>query len=271
MKITIIGAGKVGRSWAQALRGTCHTVRLFAARAGLPAQRVTDALLILAVRDGQVAEWAQRLAEAAWVSRRTAVVHVAGALGTSPLEPLRGCAAGLGRAHPAVSFPSSRWTPGLLGASLLVAGDAVAVRRASTAGRAVGLVPRVGDEVDPVTYHAACALAANGGAAIAAAACRLLVQSGLPVEIAPAVVGPLLRSVGENVLQLGLPVALSGPVRRGDAGTVRRHLGRLRAQTPDLVPLYRELGRVQLALARELAEALPKDLDAVESALRGRS
>jgi predicted short-subunit dehydrogenase-like oxidoreductase (DUF2520 family) len=146
----------------------------------------------------------------------------------------------------------------------------VAVQRVSRVGRAIGLVPHSGEGVEPILYHAACALTANGGAAIAAAACRLLVQAGLPAGDAAGIVGPLLRSVGENVSRLGMPEALSGPVRRGDASTLVQHLRRLREQAPDLVPLYVALARVQLGLARELAEVLPEQLDRVEVVLRRR-
>jgi len=270
MKVAIIGAGKVGRSLARALRQTAHTVDLIPARSGVPRRRIVAALLVLAVRDGQLAGWARDLARARVVARRAAVVHLAGALGVEVLSPLRGAVAGLGRAHPAVSFASSSVSPWLVGASLVVSGDEIAVKRASRVGRAIGLVPRSGDAIDPIAYHAACALVANGGAAIAASAHRLLVHAGLSASDSTGVVGPLLRSVGQNVAQLGLPGALSGPIRRGDSVTLRKHLGKVREQAPELIFLYVELAKVQLAMARELAEASPEQLAAVERVLRRR-
>ena len=270
MKVAIIGAGKVGRSLARALRATSHGVELRAARRGLPRERIAAALLVLAVRDGEVATWARQLASSRLVTRRTAVVHVAGALGPEVLDPLRGLSAGVAQAHPAVSFPSSSSAPSLRLASLLVAGDPVAMRRVAVVARSMGMVPRDGSAVDPVGYHVGCAIGANGAAAIGAAAVRLIVEAGVPVDVAPAVVGELLRSVGENISRLGVPAALSGPVRRGDVAALRAHLARLRGQDPDLLPLYLELGRVQLSMARELAEVPAAELRQVQAVLRRR-
>jgi predicted short-subunit dehydrogenase-like oxidoreductase (DUF2520 family) len=98
-----------------------------------------------------------------------------------------------------------------------------------------------------------------------------LVTAGVAADEAPRLVGPLLRTVGENVTRLGLPEALSGPVRRGDAATLRRHLRRLRQRTPDLVPLYVELARAQLGMARALGEGSSQGYDEVEALLRRRT
>jgi hypothetical protein len=56
------------------------------------------------------------------------------------------------------------------------------------------------------------------------------------------VLGPLLRAALDNALRLG-DAALTGPVSRGDAGTVARHLDRLTAIAPESVPSYRALAR----------------------------
>ena len=61
MRVTIIGAGKVGRSLARALQTTAHSVTLRAARRGVPRQRIESALLLLAVRDGELTRWAEQL------------------------------------------------------------------------------------------------------------------------------------------------------------------------------------------------------------------
>ena len=66
---------------------------------------------------------------------------------------------------------------------------------------------------------------------------------------------PLLTSVVHNLAQLGLPGALTGPVERGDVTSVERHLGTLAARAPELLELYRLVGRDVLRLAREKEEA----------------
>src|SRR5262249_37369285 len=158
------------------------------------------------------------------VSARTAVVHVAGALGPEALEALRGQCAGVGQAHPLLSFASPRTAPELTGAHLLVSGDPVARARARALAVRLGMTARAWAEPDPGAYHAAGGRLANGSAAPASVASRLLEGAGCPERDAGRVLGPLLRSVADNIERLGLPHALTGPIRRGDAATIQQHL-----------------------------------------------
>lgn len=263
MKVAIIGAGNVGRSLARALGAAGVAVTLRPRRRGLPVRPIDADLVLLAVRDGQLPE----LARALRVSRRTAVVHLAGALGPEVLAPLRRACAGVGQAHPMVSFASPRAVPSLRGAHLLVAGDRVAVARARRMARALGMTARVWPDVDRASYHAAGGLVANGAVALVAAGARLLTLAGVPDRDVPRVLGPLLASVAENVTRLGLPDALTGPVRRGDAAAVRAHLDRITRRAPGLAPLYLAVARGQLPLARALGDASPRALRDVERAL----
>jgi predicted short-subunit dehydrogenase-like oxidoreductase (DUF2520 family) len=219
------------------------------------------------VRDGQLDGLVRELLARGSVGRRTAVVHCAGALGPEPLAPLRAVALGVAQMHPMISFASPRWTPTLERGQVNVDGDPPAVRLATRVARLLGMSPRRLPGLDKVAYHASAGLVANGAAALAAAGTELLGRAGVKPELASKMLGPLLRSVADNVERLGLPGALTGPVRRGDAKGVERHLGVIRDRTPDLVPLYRDLVRAQLPLARKLADADPTALDAIEVAL----
>jgi predicted short-subunit dehydrogenase-like oxidoreductase (DUF2520 family) len=268
MKILIVGAGKVGCTFARALRGGPHRVTLRAARRGAPARPPAVDLVILAVRDDALAPLAAELAERRTLGRRAAVVHVAGALGPEVLAPLRALTAGVGQAHPLISFASSRVRPTLRGGHLLVAGDAAAVRRARTLARALGMTARQWPKLDRASYHAAAGLVAGGAATLAAAGARLLEAAGAPRGDAARVLGPLLRSVAENVERLGLPGALTGPVRRGDAATVGRHLASVMDRTPELVPLYLAIAAAELPIARALGDAPAASFDELERLLK---
>ncbi|HMJ13753.1 MAG TPA: DUF2520 domain-containing protein, partial [Polyangiaceae bacterium] len=74
----------------------------------------------------------------------------------------------------------------------------------------------------------------------------------------------------ENVTRLGTPEALTGPIRRGDASTVRAHLSALERATPDLLPLYVACAEAQLPLARALKEARAAALLQIGDELRKR-
>lgn len=270
MRVVILGAGRVGAALSRALRPTVHPVTLFAARRFAPTGPLRAGLLVLAVRDAELPGWAARLADAGVLTRRTAVVHVAGSLGPEVLAPLRPFTAGVGQAHPVASFPSLRARADLRGLTLALSGDRAARRRAAEVARAVGLVPRVITPRDRAGYHAACALAANGAAALAAAAGDLLRAAGVAAPEVPRLLGSLLGSVAANVAAVGPDLALSGPIQRGEAAAVRAHRARIRRLAPAALPIFVALAERQLAMARALGDVPGATLDAVARAIAGR-
>lgn len=267
MRVVLVGAGKVGLGLARAIRRAGWEASVRPSRASLPSKPIDADLLVLAVRDRDLAPLAERLAQSAAVGRRTACVHVAGALGPEPLGALRGRCAGVGQMHPMISFASREFTPALEGGNVHVQGDPVAVRRARALARKLGMTPRTIPGLDTVGYHAAAGLVANGAAALAAVGAELLDSSGVPPAEAPKLLAPLLRSVADNVGKLGFPEALTGPVRRGDAAGIQKHLQLLRQRLPSAVPLFLAAARAQLPLARAITDAPPAAFDAIEALL----
>ncbi|KRF26231.1 Rossmann-like and DUF2520 domain-containing protein [Phycicoccus sp. Soil803] len=93
-------------------------------------------------------------------------------------------------------------------------------------------------------YHAALAHGANHLVTLIAQSLQALRAAG--VESPSRVLGPLVSAALDNALRAG-DAALTGPVARGDAGTVAEHLRQLESLTPDIRPTY-------VALARATAE-----------------
>ncbi len=269
LRIFVLGRGKVGVALARAARALGAEVTLRAARAGLPRKPIDVDLLILAVRDRDLTPLAEALAEGHLVTKKTACVHVAGALGPAPLASLRAVSAGVAQMHPMISFASREKPPRLERGNVHIQGDRVAAARARTFARALGMTPRTFASLDTIAYHAAAGLVANGAAALAAVGVEVLARAGIPRETAPLLLGPLLRSVADNVEVLGFPEALTGPVRRGDPSAVRRHLEMFQERLPDAVPLFVASGLGQLPLARALGEAPAEGFDQIEALLRG--
>ena len=98
-------------------------------------------------------------------------------------------------------------------------------------------------EEDRVAYHAALAHGANHLVTLTSEAMELLSRAG--VDEPRRVVGPLMRAALDNALRLG-DAALTGPVARGDVGTVEDHLRELDRLSP-------EIRRTYVALARATA------------------
>jgi predicted short-subunit dehydrogenase-like oxidoreductase (DUF2520 family) len=268
VKVFVHGTGKLGTNLARALRAKGARVTQRAARDGLPKRRIEADVVVLAVRDRDLAPLARALAEAKLVSPRSVCVHVAGALDAEVLAPLRAVCAGVAQMHPMIAFASTAACPTLAGGHVHVKGDAAAEKRARALARLLGMTARTFPRLDTVGYHAAAGLVANGAAALAALGAELLARAGVPAKDAPAMLGPLLRSVADNVAVLGFPESLTGPVRRGELGGLERHLAVLRERLPEAVPLYLASAEAQLPLARDIGDAPPQSFDALEAFLR---
>jgi predicted short-subunit dehydrogenase-like oxidoreductase (DUF2520 family) len=169
--------------------------------------------------------------------------------------------------HPMISFASKKKSPRLEGGNVQVQGDRTAVARARRLAITLGMRPRTVRGLDAVAYHAAAGLVANGAAALAAVGAELLVRAGVDRAVAPRMLGPLLRSVADNVEALGFPEALTGPVRRGDVAGLEKHLSVLGAKLPHAVPLYVAAARAQLPLARAIRDAPSESFRAIQKLL----
>jgi predicted short-subunit dehydrogenase-like oxidoreductase (DUF2520 family) len=108
----------------------------------------------------------------------------------------------------------------------------------------IGAEPVWVEESARPMYHAALAHGANHLVTLVAQSLQALTAAGVPNPAR--MLQPLVSAALENTLRAG-DAALTGPVARGDAGTVAEHLRQLRRLTPDVRPTY-------LALARATAE-----------------
>ena len=267
MKVFVFGAGKVGRAIARTLRDRGDEVILRPARKGVPTQTIDAAIIVLAIRDRDLGPVAADLAVSGVVKKNAVVVHNAGSLSAEALAPLRGACAGVAQMHPMISFASRTFFPTLTRGHCHVKGDPAAEKRARTLAKRLGMTPRTFAKLDTVGYHAAAGLVANGAAALAGIGAELLVVSGVRRADAPKMLGPLLRSVAENVEALGFPDALTGPVRRGDAGAIERQIGLLRERLEEALPLFLASALAQLPMARAIGDAPPEAFDAMARVL----
>jgi len=272
VRVAIIGVGKVGRGLYRALRDAHVPCSIVSARQFAETKRrLRGDIVVIAARDAAIGTVVEALVASRKFDRGSVFVHCAGSLDAEVLAPLRAISAGVAQMHPMISFADPARPPTLRGGHAHVAGDVEAERRARKLCRAMGMIPRTFADLDRVAYHASAGLVANGAAALAAAGAELLRRAGADERSIPAMLGPLLRSVAENVEAMGLPDALTGPVRRGDANGVSKHLATLKNKAPELIPLYVECARAQLPLARALGDAPAEAVDAVERALSGEA
>ena len=97
--------------------------------------------------------------------------------------------------------------------------------------------------------HSALVFASNYGVTLYAIAERLLMQIGAESEVSSLALNTLISGMVRNLQVIGIPDALTGPVVRGDVGTIEAHLEALQLFDPTLAALYRQLAIQTLPLA----------------------
>lgn len=211
-------------------------------------------LLVLAVRDDAIGEVADRLGPVSGAV--AAAIHLSGLTPVSVLEPLG--PAMIGSFHPLQTLP----TPEAGATRLEGAWAAITAREDYLADRLFELASSIGmhgfalDDESKAVYHAAAAAAANFPLAALAMSRRLFDAAGVPFEAA----GPLVRAIVDNALEMGPSDALTGPIARGDVGTVRAQIAAVADSTPDLLDDFMAFVRATARAAgtRDLFEGMTR-------------
>ena len=104
-------------------------------------------------------------------------------------------------------------------------------------------------------YHAAACISSNYLVTLIAMARDLFIHCGIESEHATPLLLPLMRAVFANVEELGVEQGLTGPIVRGDVGTITKHLQQLEREAPEFLESYRALG-IQTATIGEKSQRL---------------
>ena len=266
--VAIYGMGRFGRALAGALRragpGPLRTGGRRQGPAALLRGLRPGTLVMLSVLDDAIPLVAAEFA-ALPQCRRHSFVHASGAHGPALLRPLSRAGASVGAFHILQTFPPLHGGRRVAGSWCAIAGPPPLLRRLRALARRLEMRPFVLADRQRPAYHAAAVLASNALVALLDAGRTLLQGRGIGKRAAVMLL-PLVLGTLENVATLGAETALTGPVVRGDAGTLRAHAAVLPAT---LKPLYRELmtqtialalrsGRITPAQARQLKQALPR-------------
>lgn len=252
--VAIIGAGQAGAALGWGLRRAGADIVAVASRSPesaerlarqLGAQAVTSlealeqaTLVLLAMPDNEVAGVVVSLAATAAFRPDHQVLHCSGVLPLDVLAPASMAGASVGVLHPVTPLVPPD-DPATLDGKLMgceAAGDDAWVLQLAEqlGGRPVRLAG-----VDRTLYHAAAATASNLVVAICGMAENLFREAGIDVDDARALVASLVSATARNIERSGPAGALTGPVRRGDATVIRRHLEALAHLDPMVAETYR--------------------------------
>jgi predicted short-subunit dehydrogenase-like oxidoreductase (DUF2520 family) len=219
-------------------------------------------VVIISVRDERIREVVERLVKEKRLAKNQILLHTSGANASGDiLSAARAHVRALGTLHPLVSFADPRLAvEGMRTVAFGIEGDPPARR---VAGRLVALLGArsvIVDSKNLALYHAGAVMVSNYVVALADLGKTLLIEAGVPQAEALPTLIPLMTSVVQNLAQVGLPGALTGPVERGDVSSVQRHLETLGTRAPQMVGLYKLMGREVLRIALTKG---PLDSDAV--------
>ena len=183
------------------------------------------------------------------------VVHTSGRHGLAVLEPARAVGARVLAIHPAMTFTGTEVDLDRLAGTVfgLTAGAAERELAEQLVADLGGRPTWVPEEMRTL-YHAGLAHGANHLVTLVTEAMEILSASG--VDDPAGTLRPLLTAALDNALEHG-DAALTGPIVRGDVGTVRAHLADLQANAPQSVPSYVALGRATLDRAVTDGRVLP--------------
>ena len=209
--------------------------------------------MILAVRDQALPDVTQMLLGTGMLGKRHVLLHCAGASSAQDvLGEATGKVAGIGTLHPLSAIADGKLAMrALKGTVFGVEGDTVGRATATTMVGLLGGVAMALDSSQMASYHAAAAMASNYVVAALDAAAAALTAVGIPPDRAAAALVPLARGALDNVASRGTTNGLTGPVRRGDARTIQRHLDALTGK-PELAEIYRALARRAVEIAARL-------------------
>jgi len=256
VELSIVGAGRCGRTLGLLARRagwrigavTCRTARhAREAAAFIGAGRPSttpegSGLTLIAVPDGEI----EGVARALRMPRGGVAVHTCASLGAEALRPLRPA----GSLHALRSFADPAGAAASFeGTACAVDGDAAAMRLLGRFVRAIGGTPLRVKAGRKALYHAGAVFASNYVVAAMEAALRLFEEAGVRRSEALDALASLAEGTLANVRAVGIPAALTGPIERGDVGTVRRQVRAIVERLPRLHGPYAALGGLAIEVA----------------------
>jgi predicted short-subunit dehydrogenase-like oxidoreductase (DUF2520 family) len=260
-RVSLVGAGALGTAIAKRLSSIGYRFISIVNRTLSDAQALAESLgiseysdtldaispntnlLFLAVSDSALGRVAETLSTLRLPFHRLTVVQCSGALTTDVLRPLSQKGALTLSLHPFQTFPKGLSTSdaeslfkcffGLQSDEL--EGIDIGKKLAHDLGGKVMIVPKEAKTL----YHIAGVMASNYLVTLASLSSEVFATLGLSPKDVAKIIEPIMRQTLNNIATAPtIADALTGPIERGDAQVIARHLRELSEQVPHLLPIY---------------------------------
>ena len=264
MKAGFIGAGTVGTALAIRLGERGYQIVAVASRSYSSAKKLADSIPGCRAVEGnqEVADAVELVfittpddavgpvtAGIQWQAGQN-VVHCSGADSTDILEPARKLGANTGAFHPLQTFASvEQAIENIAGSTFAIEAEEPLLSILKDMATALDGNWIELKASDKVIYHAAAVIACNYLVSLIKLATDLWQTFDVPREEATKALMPLLKGTLNNIENVGIPNCLTGPIARGDSGTIQKHIDVLKEVAPAVLSTYCELGRQTIPVA----------------------
>jgi len=270
IEIFFLGPGKIGLSlcflleraglevfgmWGrseESLEGAAELIECPRFHGPIPPEISNANIIFITTVDSVIQKVATSLAQSGYLNEGASVFHCSGALDSSVLNSLRkpGCSAGT--IHPLQAVPTiEAGIETLPGSFFALEGDRSAISIGRRLVEAIGGKALELPEGDRGVYHASASMASNYLITLIWSAARMMTNTGLKPEEALGALRPMTTNVLDMIDGLGAQQALTGPIARGDAETLKIQFEAVSEQSPGDLPLFLALARRTLDLAVE--------------------
>jgi predicted short-subunit dehydrogenase-like oxidoreductase (DUF2520 family) len=261
-----IGAGKLGSALAVKLADAGYNVAVVADLETSAAARLAGS--IEGCRPAPTAQSAAEEADLVFITTSDdaigsvcrlvrwktgqAVVHCSGADSTDILTPAAEQGAQIGSFHPCQAFVSGAYAvKNISGSTFAIEADQPLAGILEDMAGDLACEHILLSPSDKPLYHAAAVFVSNYVVTLLKAGTDLFSEMGISPDRAVKILMPLMKGNLSNIELTGLPGCLTGPIARGDSGTVEKHIRTLRERSPGYLQLYAELGIQTVSIAKE--------------------
>lgn len=278
--IAIIGQGKVGSSLKQlALLAGFKTTLLGRDYAQSIDQVYAADLIIIATSDDEIKNVVKSLAafqegqESQSHKQHPVFIHCSGLISSDVLHPL---GENIASCHPLNTFPTldsalSTFNNTQHKTYMFAEGSDAAIKRLGPVFTKLGFKFQLIDATAKTHYHLACVVACNYLSVLMHSSLGFAEKAGIERDAFWQALQPIIQSTLANISNNGTLNALSGPIARGDYGTIETHLASLSSALSHTKEkeLYVSLAKNAVAMTIEKGSISTDDAKALNQLLDG--